>query len=38
MTDFVKVKGSDDSCIFLESNLCKVHKCKSNVCRMYPFS
>lgn len=34
---FLKTKGLDDSCIFLENNHCKIHAVNHRACRIYPF-
>ena len=34
----LKKKPYDNTCTFLENNLCKIHKVKPFACRIYPFS
>lgn len=34
---FLKSVGSDDACIFLQNNRCRIHKTKARACRLYPF-
>ena len=34
----LKKKPYDNTCTFLEDNLCKIHKVKPFACRIYPFS
>lgn len=34
---FLKTKGPDDACIFLENNRCKIHAVNPRACRTYPF-
>lgn len=34
---FLKSKGDDHACIFLENNRCKIHAANPRACRTYPF-
>ena len=34
---FLKTKGPDDACIFLENNRCRIHAVNPRACRTYPF-
>ena len=34
---FLKTKGEDNACIFLEDNRCRIHAANPRACRMYPF-
>lgn len=34
---FLKTKGDDNACIFLENNRCKIHAANPRACRTYPF-
>lgn len=35
---FLKTKGPDDACIFLESSRCTIHAANPRTCRTYPFT
>ena len=34
---FLKTRGNDDACIFLENNRCKIHVVNPRACKTYPF-
>lgn len=34
---FLKTKGTDNACVFLENNRCTIHACNPRACRTYPF-
>lgn len=34
---FLKTKGDDHACIFLENNRCRIHAANPRACRTYPF-
>lgn len=34
---FLKTRGEDQACIFLENNRCKIHAATPRACRTYPF-
>ncbi len=34
---FLKTKGEDHACIFLENNRCRIHAANPRACRTYPF-
>lgn len=38
MVYFLKVKGPDWACIFLEENRCTIHAVNPRACRTYPFA
>ncbi len=34
---FLKTKGEDNACVFLEENRCSIHAVNPRACRLYPF-
>lgn len=35
---FLKTKGEDNACVFLEKNRCSIHAVNPRACRLYPFA